>query len=111
MVECAALEMRFTGNGNVGSNPTLSATHPQHSSLLSVAYRKAPEQAGLHAPNRNRRILPSVSSALMSGFCQRRLWRLLHRFGLPDEQGGTGKNVHLNVRTGGLDASAEDADH
>ena len=25
MVECAALEMRFTGNGNVGSNPTLSA--------------------------------------------------------------------------------------
>ena len=27
MVECAALEMRFTGNGNVGSNPTLSATN------------------------------------------------------------------------------------
>ncbi|MEY4269049.1 MAG: hypothetical protein RLZZ58_265, partial [Pseudomonadota bacterium] len=26
MVECAALEMRFTGNRNVGSNPTLSAT-------------------------------------------------------------------------------------
>jgi hypothetical protein len=26
VVECAALEMRFTGNGNVGSNPTLSAT-------------------------------------------------------------------------------------
>jgi hypothetical protein len=25
VVECAALEMRFTGNGNVGSNPTLSA--------------------------------------------------------------------------------------
>ena len=25
-VECAALEMRFTGNRNVGSNPTLSAT-------------------------------------------------------------------------------------
>ena len=25
MVECAALEMRFTGNRNVGSNPTLSA--------------------------------------------------------------------------------------
>src|SRR5580765_2900500 len=24
-VECAALEMRFTGNRNVGSNPTLSA--------------------------------------------------------------------------------------
>lgn len=27
VVECAALEMRFTGNGNVGSNPTLSANH------------------------------------------------------------------------------------
>lgn len=27
MVECAALEMRFTGNRNVGSNPTLSASH------------------------------------------------------------------------------------
>lgn len=26
MVECAALEMRFTGNRNVGSNPTLSAS-------------------------------------------------------------------------------------
>lgn len=26
VVECAALEMRFTGNRNVGSNPTLSAT-------------------------------------------------------------------------------------
>jgi hypothetical protein len=25
VVECAALEMRFTGNRNVGSNPTLSA--------------------------------------------------------------------------------------
>jgi hypothetical protein len=28
VVECAALEMRFTGNGNVGSNPTLSAKIP-----------------------------------------------------------------------------------
>ena len=27
VVECAALEMRFTGNRNVGSNPTLSANH------------------------------------------------------------------------------------
>ena len=27
VVECAALEMRFTGNRNVGSNPTLSAIH------------------------------------------------------------------------------------
>ena len=27
VVECAALEMRFTGNRNVGSNPTLSATN------------------------------------------------------------------------------------
>ena len=25
VVECTALEMRFTGNRNVGSNPTLSA--------------------------------------------------------------------------------------
>jgi hypothetical protein len=29
VVECAALEMRFTGNRNVGSNPTLSATSEQ----------------------------------------------------------------------------------
>ena len=27
MVECAALEMRCTGNRTVGSNPTLSASH------------------------------------------------------------------------------------
>src|SRR5690606_26112949 len=32
-VECAALEMRFTGNRNVGSNPTLSATCPRESVL------------------------------------------------------------------------------
>jgi hypothetical protein len=31
VVECAALEMRFTGDGNVGSNPTLSARHPSAS--------------------------------------------------------------------------------
>ena len=35
MVERAALEMRFTGNRNVGSNPTLSATQP--SVLLKLA--------------------------------------------------------------------------
>ena len=27
-VECAALEMRYTGNRIVGSNPTLSASRP-----------------------------------------------------------------------------------
>ena len=35
MVECAALEMRFTGNGNVGSNPTLSAIIPQSTTRQS----------------------------------------------------------------------------
>ncbi len=34
MVECAALEMRFTGNRNVGSNPTLSASHPAEISKM-----------------------------------------------------------------------------
>gem|GEM_PF-5851190 len=47
MVERAALEMRFTGNRNVGSNPTLSATNPHNWSLISGARRKAAEQAGL----------------------------------------------------------------
>ena len=28
VVECTALEMRHTREGIVGSNPTLSATHP-----------------------------------------------------------------------------------
>jgi hypothetical protein len=39
VVECAALEMRFAGNGNVGSNPTLSAI------MLSQAISCSPTKA------------------------------------------------------------------
>ena len=37
MVESTALEMRRAGNGTVGSNPTLSATHPANQSLNRVS--------------------------------------------------------------------------
>lgn len=46
--------MRYTGNRIVGSNPTLSATYPEHPSLVSGLLRKAAEQADLFAPSRNR---------------------------------------------------------
>ena len=35
VVECAALEMQYTGNRIEGSNPSLSATHPRHFSLIT----------------------------------------------------------------------------
>ena len=34
MVECTALEMRRALTGTVGSNPTLSATHPHQTPSL-----------------------------------------------------------------------------
>lgn len=37
-VECAALEMRFTGNRNVGSNPTLSAKNDVISVIFGQNY-------------------------------------------------------------------------
>src|SRR5690606_21893129 len=37
-VECAALEMRFTGNRNVGSNPTLSANDPAFTSARGARF-------------------------------------------------------------------------
>ena len=83
----------------VGSNPTCSATDPQHSSLDSGTYRKSAEQAGLRAPNRNGRIIVAVSSAISGGICAARLLPILHRFGLPVKQGRTGKIVHLKPKT------------
>ena len=46
--------MRYTGNRIVGSNPTLSATYPEHRSKATGLLRKAAEQADLFAPSRDR---------------------------------------------------------
>jgi hypothetical protein len=54
----------------------------------------------LRAPNRNGRIYLAVASAISGGICAARLLPILHRFGLPVQQGRTGKNVHLNAKTG-----------
>ena len=42
MVECAALEMRCTGNRTVGSNPTLSATIPLRNNIMPLYEAKNP---------------------------------------------------------------------
>ena len=42
MVECAALEMRCTGNSTVGSNPTLSATIPLRNNIMPLYEAKNP---------------------------------------------------------------------
>jgi hypothetical protein len=45
VVERAALEMRFTGNRNVGSNPTLSASDPQHRSPIGGSLRHCQKES------------------------------------------------------------------
>ena len=74
----------------VGSNPTRSAIHPQHSSLITGAARKAAEQAGLRAPIRHRRYIKAVSFSQYGRYLGPGLWPSEHRFGLPvnrEEQG------------------------
>ena len=82
------------------SNPTRSATHPQHYSLLAGGLCKGAEQAGLRDRSRHW-LFNSPRSLPISGWlCRRRLCAVRHRFGFPAIQGRTGKNANLRPKTG-----------
>ena len=100
MVEWDGLENRCGRKLTVGSNPTLSAKHPQHLSLLPGTFGEVPEQAGFRVSNRIGGSFQAVSSAISGGICAGRLWRDQHRCGLPDKQVRTGKFVNLMPKTG-----------
>ena len=86
-VERGGLENRCALTGTEGSNPSLSATHPQHLSPISGAPFNPAEQARLrrairHLPGNGRTSL-ALSGQVLGG----RLWVDRHRFGFPALQG------------------------